>query len=81
MISTIAPSCPSGFGPEDGPSASQTAIAARIALTSTGVSAFGTLGGRCSRETWSIGLRGSTSCRTARPKASRSTTRACLARL
>jgi len=81
MTSTIAPSCPSDLGPEIERPASQYAIAVRIAFTSTGVSAFGVDAGRCSRETWSIGLRGSTSCRTASPSASRSTTRACLARL
>lgn len=81
MTSTIAPSWPSGFGPEIERPASQNAIAVRIAFTSAGVSAFGVDAGLCSLETWSIGIRGSTSCLTARPNASRSTTRACLARL
>lgn len=61
MASTIAPSCPSGFRPEIERPASQYAIAVRIAFTFAGVSAFGVDAGRCSRDTWSIGLRGSTS--------------------
>ena len=44
MTSTIAPSWPSGFGPEIARPASQAAITARMALTSSGLSAFGTCG-------------------------------------
>lgn len=51
MTSMIAPSCPSGLGPEYERPASQNAIAVRIAFTSAGVSAFGVDAGRCSLET------------------------------
>lgn len=49
--STIAPSCPSGFGPDGERPASQYAIAARIAFTSTGVIALGADARLRSRET------------------------------
>ena len=51
ITSTIAPSCPSGFGPDGERPASQNAIAARTAFTSSGVSAFGVDAGRRRRET------------------------------
>ena len=51
MTSMIAPSCPSGFGPDGERPASQYAIAARTAFTSAGVSAFGVDTGRRRRDT------------------------------
>ena len=79
MTSTIWRNWPSGFGPEVPRVVSHAQITARIALTSAAVSAVGVRFGLCSRETLSIGLRGSTSCRTASANDCRSTVLARLA--
>ena len=81
ITSTARPSCPSGLGPDADWPCSHQRIAALTASTSTGVSAVGVCGGRRRAATLSIGLRGSTSWRTASENASRSTTRACRALL
>ena len=51
MTSMMAPSCPSGLGPEYERPNSQYVIAARTAFTSAGVGAFGVEAGRRNRET------------------------------
>jgi hypothetical protein len=65
MTSTIWRGCPSGFGPDGPRDSSHALMTARIALTSAAVRAVGVRFGLWSRETLSIGLRGSTSCLTA----------------